>query len=269
MIDIHAHILPGVDDGPEFVEESLEMARLAVARGTTTLFATPHILNEPDLARAWEVAGWVTGLQTLLTAHGIPLTLQPGAEVFPMGSLLSALDDGLPLTLGHGGRYLLLDSSFVMLPPGLEHLVYQLQMRGIIPILAHPERVAPVQEAPGVLERLVHRGLLLQVTAASVTGQFGPQAAQTARTLVRLRWAQFLASDAHSPRTRRPGMQAAWRQIAAWDGEETATRLAQANPRRLLAGEAIPHDPLPYLPEPKRRGWLAWLGRRLAGEVKM
>jgi protein-tyrosine phosphatase len=257
MIDIHTHILPEIDDGSRSLDESLEMARIAVAHGTTTLIATPHVMEQPDFARAEMIAAHVVDLQGKIDEAGIGLRLLAGAEVFPKQALGELLSAGAPLTLA-GTRYVLIDTPFSALPLGLEAMVFALQTRGFMPILAHPERVAPVQEDPRVLEALVARGLLLQVTAGSVLGRHGEQPERTAEVLLAHRWVSFIASDAHGARARRPAMDGARALLAERLGEEEAAALTEKNPQQLLADQPIVADPLPYTPPRRRSWWWPW-----------
>ena len=261
MIDIHSHILPARDDGAATLDDAIEMAKQAVNGGTRVLFATPHVATPRDLELAGEIAGQLHELQQELTRLEIPLRLVAGAEVDPMIGITRALDDGAPLFLGPSGKFLLLDSAFTMLPRGLEETIYQLQLRHIAVILAHPERIFPIQENPQLLEGMVHRGVLLQITSSSILGKNGPAAEQTARHLLRLRWAHFVASDAHSPVTRHPSMEEAARELLQMVDAETATALLEENGRRVLEGEPVPTDPAPYAPEKKRGGFLGLFRR--------
>jgi len=261
MIDIHSHILPGVDDGAKTLEEALAMAWLAVEGGTTIVFATPHVSNRQEIDLIEEIAGWVSSLQQALDKESIPLRLVPGAEVYPMDGIVEAIQAGRPLTLGPARRHILIDSPFSALPMGLGDLVYQLQTRGVTPILAHPERVQPVQENPQVLEELLHRGLLLQVNTSSILGTHGEAAQDTADILLEHRWVHFLASDAHTTRGRRPGQNDAAQELRAWLPEQDVADLVTNNGKRVLDGESVPTAPLSYTP-PKRRGWFSWLRRR-------
>ncbi|HEY3378033.1 MAG TPA: CpsB/CapC family capsule biosynthesis tyrosine phosphatase [Armatimonadota bacterium] len=262
MIDIHSHILPGVDDGPATMEESLAMAQQAVAGGTTIMFATPHIAWQQDIERAGAIAGWVATLQDALVAANIPLQIIPGAEVSPLEELLPALEADVPLTLGVQGKYLLLDSPFTALPMGFDAAVFALQTRGYNVILAHPERLLPFQMDPAPLAALANRGLLMQVNASSLLGKHGVPPQKLAWTILRHGWAHFVASDAHSPIQRRPGLTEAAREVTAVLGEEVTAELFEQNPRRILAGEPIACHPAEYTAQRKLGGWFDWLRRR-------
>lgn len=253
MIDIHSHILFARDDGSKTLEESLEMARQAVAGGTRVLFATPHVSNPQELARAVDIAPQMAELQAEFQRQEIALELVAGAEVDPLIGIEEALDAGAPILMGESGKYLLLDSAFSMLPRGLETIIYQLQLRHLTIILAHPERIIPIQENPQLLEVLVNRGVLLQVTGSSILGKNGPIAEEVACRLLELGWAHFIASDAHSPVTRRPNLADAALELLNIVDADTAADLLVNNGRRVIEGEAVPSNPQPYVTEKAKR----------------
>jgi len=255
MIDIHSHILPGLDDGAQNMGEAVEMARIAAEDGTKVLFATPHIAAEISLSLAAEIPGRTAQLQSMLDEQEIDIKLIPGAEVYPISSIVESLDKGAPLLLGES-HCMLLDAPLSQLPDGFDQLVNDLQSRGITAILAHPERVRVIQKNPQSLEDLVHKGLLLQVNALSVVGGHGSVARRTAETLIRHKWVQLIASDAHSPHTRKPGLGEAEQVLMEIAGDETAREMTRVNGGRILSGEPIPADPLPYTPDHHKR----WFG---------
>jgi protein-tyrosine phosphatase len=212
VIDLHSHILPGLDDGADGVEAALEMARAAVADGTHTLAATPHVRADYP-TRPGQMERLVESLRALLEEAAIPLQLLPGGEI-AFDSLPDLDDDDLRrFGLAGNPRYLLLETPYFGWPLGLEDTLFQLQLRGFATVLAHPERSAEVQEHPELLERLVEKGTLVQITAASVDGRHGQSVRKTALQLVELGLAHMIASDAHAPEVRRIGLSAAARAI--------------------------------------------------------
>lgn len=260
MIDIHNHILPEIDDGPAAMADALSMADLAVAGGCSTVFATPHLATRQDLEKARQLADHVDRLQAAVAAAGIPLRMLPGMEVYPDEFVVAAAA-GYPITLGQAGKYLLLETPPTRLPMNFAHLVYGLELQGITAILAHPERSAAVQENPQVLEPLVERGVLLQINAGSLLGRNGLRAEQIARTLLEVRWVQFVASDAHSPRHRRPGLKPVMQRLADLVGQETAIALVRDNGKCIIDGRPIESAPLAY--HAVRKGWrlFGWFAR--------
>lgn len=261
MIDIHSHILPEIDDGPATMADALLMAELAVAGGNSVLFATPHLSARQDLQKASCLAGYIARLQDALAAAGIPLRLLPGMEVYPDEFVVEAAAAGYPITLGHGSKYLLLETPPTRLPLGFEHLVYELELQGITAILAHPERSAAVQDNPQVLEPLVQRGVLLQINAGSLLGRHGPRAEETTHRLLERHWVQFVASDAHSPRRRRPGLAPVMHRLTDLVGSEMAAALVKHNGQCIIDGRSIDSTPLAY--QAARKGWrlFGWFSR--------
>jgi protein-tyrosine phosphatase len=240
------------------------MAEQAVAGGSNVLFATPHLLTRQDLAKSLQVAGYVAQLQAHLTNAGIPLQLVPGMEVYPESFIVEAVKVGYPITLGPARKYLLIDTPLIRLPLGFEQLIFQLELQGIIAILAHPERSADVQANLQILEPLLRRGVLLQINGSSLLGQHGAGAERAARTLLDLRWVHFIASDAHSPRRRRPGLARAAQCVSDLVGAETAADLLRRNGQRVIDGQAIVSTPRPYAEAKKQRRVFGWLFKHAA-----
>ncbi|MDO8587044.1 MAG: CpsB/CapC family capsule biosynthesis tyrosine phosphatase [Armatimonadota bacterium] len=260
-IDIHNHILPGFDDGPETMDEAVLMARLAAADGVGAMFATPHIGTHNDLSVAAEIPERVAALQAAIDTDDIPIRIFPGAEVYPSANVTRAVDCAVPLTLGGSGRYLLLDTPMMTLPVDISRLVFDLQTRNITPILAHPERSLAVQRRPGILEELTLRGALIQVNAASILGYNGRAARIAVFKLLRQRWVHFMASDAHSARRRRPALSAGAAAVKNEFGPEKVSELTKGNGSRVITGDPVPSDALAYRPG----GVVAWLGVRFLG----
>lgn len=248
MIDLHSHILPGVDDGAATLEESLEMARAAVADGIQVIAATPHVREDyPTTPETMERL--VAELSAELAAADIPLQVLPGGEIG-----LDRLDDLSPEDLrrfGLGGSeaHLLLEFPYVGWPLGLEERVFRLAAAGVAAVIAHPERNSEVQAAPERLEPAVRAGALVQVTAASLDGRLGRRSQRAGLDLLERRLAHLLASDAHAPSIRGIGMSAA---VEALGDEELARWLTVDAPAAVVAGGEIP--PRPGRP-PRRRWW--------------
>jgi len=202
VIDLHAHILPGIDDGPPTTEAALEMARAAVAAGTRAMATTSHIAHVFSLDPEQIVHGRET-LAARLAYEGIDLELLAGGEI--AHDRLPELDDEMlrTLTLG-GGPYLLLECPFTPIGDGLEPLVDDLHERGFEVLLAHPERSVSFQRDPELLAALVDQGALAQVTVGSLTGHFGRIPQRTAEMMVREGLVHVLATDAHDVAGRAP-----------------------------------------------------------------
>jgi protein-tyrosine phosphatase len=261
MIDIHCHILPGIDDGPKNMDESVAMAEIAVQAGTTMVFATPHVntSEKDDVCR--KIAEKTAELRSELDSRSIALEIVHGAEVYPACSVIKAVESGSPITLGNEGRYILLDTPLTLIPMGFEQLIFDLQSMCITPILAHPERSKAVQEDPQILEPFLQRGALIQSNAGSVVGSHGCLAQVTVQNMIRHNWVHFIASDAHSTGHRRTKLRAAREELVDLIGEEQTNQLFIENGKRVCEGEAVPTDPAAYS-MPRKRTWFGQLFRK-------
>jgi protein-tyrosine phosphatase len=233
-VDIHFHLVPGVDDGPATIEDSLELARLAVRDGTRTVVATPHIRSE-YLSDPLEVPQRVDSLQDELRRAGIPLAVVAGGEldVTMVGSLSDRQLDAIAVG-PRDARWLLLEAPFDGLAP-LKEAAAELRARGFGIVLAHPERAAGVL-AGGcrILRDELAAGCLAQLSTSSLAGDHGHEAQVSARHLLANRLAHVLASDAHSAR-RAPALASGMdRMLALGQTFATARRLVEINPRELV-----------------------------------
>ncbi len=240
VIDLHCHVLPGIDDGPDTFAESIDLARAAAASGVTTIVATPHVSSEYR-NEAGEIARLVVELNTRLRGAEIAVDVLPGAEVAMamVGEL--AAEELEQLTLG-GGGWLLIEPPFRQIVTGLDAIVGDLQTRGFGVVIAHPERCPAFRADHGMLSEMVRAGALSSVTAGSLTGRFGAGAQALATQLIAERLVHDIASDAHDTRARAPGIAAA---IASGGLEPLAHWLTVAVPRAVVAGEQIPPRPDP------------------------
>lgn len=253
LTDLHTHILPGVDDGAADLGEALAMARAAVADGIRHLAATPHAFRSTPVLNPSDLRARVAALQRALAEQDIPLSIAPGAEMPLIVALPAQIDAGQYLTL-NGSRYLLVEMPYFGLPGDLSNLLWQVQARGLVPILAHPERNAGLQRNPQRLRPMVERGLRLQITAASLEGLFGPEARRTARHLLQEGLVHIIASDAHPADLRPPRLSKAQALAAEIVGVEGAQRLVSENPAAILANGPLPEAPRPVR---QRRWWRA------------
>jgi protein-tyrosine phosphatase len=238
MIDLHCHLVPGIDDGPQTLEESLAMARLAVANGITAARTTPHIhvgRFDNDLAG---IARDVEALRAAIEREQIPLELSFAAEVRLDYEILPMLEAGRVPFLGalDGFRVLLLELPHSHVPVGADKFVAWLMARGIRPMIAHPERNKDILREPARIEPFVEAGCLLQLTADAVAGEFGPLCAMRAKEFLERGWVTILASDAHDTTDRPPRMAPGREAAATIVGEEQARRLTEDTPLRILRG---------------------------------
>jgi protein-tyrosine phosphatase len=235
MIDLHTHILPGLDHGPRDWDEALEMCRIAVADGITTIAVTPHVSEVfPNSAQRIEAAA--AELRQRLGAAAIPLSVVVGGDYH----VRPDLSPGNVLTLGGNGRYFLLEFPYQLLPPRADAFVRTLVDRGLLPIVTHPERTASLQRGWRRLEPLLKAGALVQVTAGSLLGEFGPAAAAAANRFLKQGWVHLLASDAHWARERAPRLSGGRDAAANVVGEAAARALVEGNPEAILHGRDLP-----------------------------
>ncbi|MFZ5596166.1 MAG: tyrosine-protein phosphatase [Bacillota bacterium] len=243
MIDLHSHILPSLDDGPGNMEGALGMARAAAADGVRAVAATPHVipgLYNPGRERILRA---VEEFKARLKEQGIELDVRPGAEYLLDPGLPGLVDAGEAVTLNDGGKYLLVEFPARGTPPFAETVLYELLLRGVIPVIAHPERNRLFIRRPERLRAFIEKGLLVQVTAGSVTGAFGGAPSAAAMQFIRKGWCHILGSDAHDTTRRAPIMSAAERAINRSCGRETASLLVSGNPSLILQGRPVNHPP--------------------------
>lgn len=258
MIDLHTHILPGVDDGVQTENDAVEFARRALADGTRTVVATPHCREGFFVNERAAVLQAVSRLRDRLVAENVGLRLLPGAEVHLAPDLPERVRDGRAPTLADNGKTLLLELSLSQYPVAIESIVFELRLAGLIVLLAHPERIRYFQDDPRRYEALVRQGAFGQVTTGSLLGQFGEKTLEFSEDLVRRRLVHVLASDAHNVRGRPPELRRARERIAAILDPESARRMVEDHPKALLEGKA-PEVPEPSAPEPKGRSFLGRL----------
>jgi protein-tyrosine phosphatase len=248
MIDLHCHVLPAIDDGARTLDEAVEMCRQAAAAGCEAMVATPHQRRGSwwncDRARLAELRA------RLQEAVGPAPRILPGGEIrvdsqflaeilAPGGDFAAAAQGPLPLA---GSRYLLLEFGPVAAQEAAD-LVHELSVAGWRPILAHPEHIPWMVEDPAVVPHLVSLGALTQVTAMSVTGDFGRRAQADALRLIERGLVHFVASDAHDLKRRPPGLERAWQALAGRWGDDAARELLVDNPAAVLADLPLPSSP--------------------------
>jgi protein-tyrosine phosphatase len=238
---------------------------LAVSDGIGTIIATPHQLGNFAANRGADLRTRTRELQSLLTAEGIALRVLPGADVRIEDGMLAGLRSGEVLTLGDHGRHVLLELPHELYFP-LEPVLAQLDSAGMAGILSHPERNQGLLHSPSrtrLLCELVERGCLLQVTAGSLTGGFGPASREFAEELLGAGLIHFLATDAHGVRSRRPILRQAYERAAELAGAPMARQICCENPRRVAEGLEVPRGRAGGLA--RRRGWRGFFSFQRAG----
>ncbi|MBM4273396.1 MAG: capsular biosynthesis protein [Deltaproteobacteria bacterium] len=244
MIDIHSHILPGLDDGPQTWEEALEMARLAAEDGIQIMVATPHLFKD----RFSDVGG-INNKETILaqihqfreklSQAQIPLEIMPGCDMHLSPRALELLEEDQVFTINDTRNYLLLELPDMSFPPGIGDVCFNLQSKGITPIITHPERHFLIQEMPDKLRNLLDLGCLAQITATSVLGGFGRAIARFSRDLLKKGYVQVAASDAHDTRGRAPKLRRAVEEIARVIGKKRAWDMVTTIPDKIIKGQPV------------------------------
>jgi protein-tyrosine phosphatase len=239
MVDIHCHILPGLDDGPDQLETSLQMAEMAIADGISHVVATPHSDNthrfDPVLVRA--------RLNEMQQRVGERLTLAAGCDFHLSFENLQSLKlDPTPYTLNQKG-YLLVEFANFAIPPTVRETLHSLHLMQLYPIITHPERNALISHNPEMLHGWLSMGCYVQVTAQSFLGRFGPGAQRFAETLLDNECIHFAASDAHNVSSRPPLLREAYDVVAKRSGEDVAKALFQENPLAAFEGRSLPYTP--------------------------
>jgi len=256
MVDIHHHLLPGLDDGSSSMENSVEMARMAAAEGITHIVCTPHANGQfaynPVLnaARTHELAA-------RLADQGIPITLGRGCDFhLSFDNVRQAQADPARFSI-NGLGYLLVEVPDYGLPPGLTETFYALQLAGLTPILTHPERNPTLLAEPERMAEWMRGGVLVQVTADSLTGHKGKPAQRMALELLEKRWVHFLATDAHNLTSRPPRIRDAHNLVAERFGASYAHALCVINPLAVFLGKQfeVEEEPRGLFDEPEEPGW--------------
>ncbi|WP_374090228.1 tyrosine-protein phosphatase [Methylomicrobium lacus] len=237
MIDLHCHMLPGIDDGPKTMEQSLEMARFAVEQGTSRCVLTPHIQpgcydNDID-----NIRGTFEAFQEQLATENIPLQVGMAAEVRVCAELPNMINQGKIPFLGRwqGMRLILLEFPHDQIPIGADKLIDWLIGRDILPVIAHPERNQSVMRQPEKIAPFVNKGCLLQITADSVTGLFGEIPQKVAHFFIRNDMATLIATDAHNMHRRRPTLKAAYGMLLPIIGADKVHALFSGNAEAMLS----------------------------------
>ena len=235
MVDIHSHIVYGVDDGAKTLEDSLAMLNLAADCGTTDIVATPHsdlqFTFQPDVVRE--------RIAELQSRMGDRIRIHRGCDFhLHYDNITNCLHDRTPYTI-NGKRFLMVEFSEHSIPDTITGVLRDMDHRGITPIVTHPERNSLLMKKIPQMVEWVRFGCLLQVTAQSFTGRFGKSAQAHCRTLMDMNMVHFVASDAHDTQWRPPDLREAFKHVSAEYGKDVAQRLFVDYPQMVLAGEYI------------------------------
>ena len=248
MIDIHHHLLPGTDDGSPDLETSLRMVEQALGDGITHIVCTPHANHHFRFDPERNAALFAQLQDQVHARFGDAMTLGLGCDFHLMyDNIQDAHSHPTRYTInGHG--YLLVEFADSSISPATQEILYPLSLSGMTPLITHPERNLKLGPQPARMWEWLRIGALVQVTASSLTGRFGPQAERAARWLLDHQWVHFLATDAHNLESRPPLLRPASDHVAERYGQETAERLCHNNPRAAFYGEPLGPQPQPAEP---------------------
>lgn len=237
MIDLHSHILPGIDDGAQSMEDALLMANKAVEEGITAICATPHHRNGRYENEKELIEEELLAFSKELVLNDIPLQVLPGQEVRMYRELIDDIDRGKILTLNHN-NHLLIEFPSGSVPDYATNMIYELRLLGITPIIVHPERNSEILENPDLLYDFILEGALTQITANSITGNFGKRIMNFSYDLLKANMVHVIASDAHNLSSRGFNLREAYRNVEKDFGAKKMYYL-QENAELIVNGESV------------------------------
>ena len=259
MIDLHCHLLPGIDDGPDTLADALALARLSAAQGITTIACTPHILAGVYDTPGATIRAATALMQTALAEAGIAIRLVVGCDLHVAPDNVARLRSGTALPL-NGSRYVLLELPHHVLPPRMDHALFDIMAAGYVPILTHPERAGWIERDYVLVRRLAGAGVPMQVTAGALTGAFGRRARYWSERMLDEGLVDLVASDAHSADHRPPLLAQAREVVLDRAGAERARHIFVDVPEAILADRPLPDAPeveAPAAPPAREAGWMA------------
>lgn len=250
MIDLHCHILSGMDDGARSFEESMLMAETAIADGITHVVATPH--SSPEFR--FDYANVQRQAEKLRNALGGRLQLATGCDLHLTPENIGAVKKGASPFCIHQKDYLLVEFNEFAIPPALDQTLYELQLAGLRPIITHPERNGILRAQPERLEKWIRNGCYAQVTGGSLTGSFGANVQEVSMQWIARGLVHFIASDAHNTTSRPHKLRAAYDVVKKAFGSAKAEALFAENPLAAFEGRSLPHVPeISVAPVKKRK----------------
>lgn len=252
MIDLHCHLLPGCDDGSANMAISLQLAKEAVENGVKYALLTPHHMNGVYTNHKVDVLAQTEAFQQQLDEHQIGLTVFPGQEVRINGDLLDALDQDDILFADEDNQYLMLEFPDDDVPTYTTEMIFQLQQRGVIPVIVHPERNTRIMKHPDILYELLEKGCLSQITASSYVGTFGEKVEKFSRQLIETGQGYLFASDAHHLPGRKYEMREAFEKLTTEFGTELAQRY-EDNAKAIINGEFVPVNRIRKVPTKRKK----------------
>lgn len=260
MIDLHCHLLPGIDDGPATLEDALALARMSAAQGITTIACTPHIMAGVYDTAGPAIRAATVRMQAELDRAEIPVDLVVGADLHIAPDNVARLRSGAALPL-NGSRYVLLELPHHLLPPRMDHALFDLMAAGYVPVLTHPERMGWIERGFEVVRRLAQAGVPMQITAGALTGAFGRRARYWSERMLDEGLVDLVATDAHGAERRPPLLAQAHEVVLRRAGPDRARYMFFDVPEAILADRALPDAPAvrePVRPAERAAGPLAW-----------
>ena len=255
LIDLHCHILPGVDDGSKDLQMSLEMAKVAVNQGISHILVTPHHMDRQYLNHKEDVIKKTNTFQSALDSQKIPLTVFPGQEVHLTGQLTEAIAKNDILFMDETNRYLLLELPHDGIPEYTPDMIFDLTTKGITPVIAHPERNMGIQKEPDKLYELVQMGCLTQLTSSSYLGIFGKNVQKLTEKIIKANLGFVFASDAHNFKGRRFLMKEAFEKLKREEGTEKAQRF-NLNAKNIINGDDVGDMDYIKISKLRKKFWL-------------
>lgn len=238
MIDIHCHILPNVDDGSESLEESIEMAKIAESEGITRIVNTSHCHFDFKYKKGNELKLELEKFNQALKEENINIEVLLGNELYYTSDLIERFDE-LDFFSMNNSKYILMEFSPINFPKNIEDVIYEIKIRGYIPIIAHAERYKQVQEDVNIVLDCIKEGALIQVNASSILGKNGEKAEDTSKKLLDNNMVHFVATDAHSSNRRRPLIKDSYNYILKNYGKEVSEKLFIENPTAVIENRDI------------------------------
>lgn len=261
MYDIHSHIIYGIDDGAQDKETSRQLLAMAASTGTKHIVATPHVIEAYQHPIWSSILEKTQELQSMAKEQEIDLTIYPGSEVMLSLDILSVYDEAPHAFCLNNSRYALIELPMLEVPKYTEDCLFQLQLKGLTPVLAHPERYVQLFEQPGNLERLLEwcqKGVLLQANAGSLLGKFGQRAQKNLELLLHNKLISFIGSDAHRIDRRNTDIASERLRLVELCGQSYADAICLHNPKAILENEVLQVNvpkKLEQKPKPKKSFW--------------
>jgi len=264
MIDIHSHILPGLDDGSKNIEETLGIVRQLHEAGFKTLIATPHVIEGRDFLSLPEILATTEEVRKHVAEAGIAVEILPGAENYIFPDMAKWARDEKLLTLGNTGKHLLVEFPMLEIPHYTDQVFFELQVLGITPVLAHPERNKGLSDEPERIIDWAKKGILFQLDLRSVSGHYGPQAKRLAELMLHSNLIHFVGSDAHRVSRSEQTYLEVLQSVEEIVGETQYQELTRLNSQTILDGNPLQNQS-EYLfkgPSVKRKSGLWNMFRR-------